>query len=465
MSKSNNLLSLSSSPKPFKKDLNEEDIEKQEHLSNDRFKRLVPKYKWNCHKSNALNVSGAAIDRPIANLIDLMHWSILRYGISDLTNKENLQPYIHNKIVIDGAFLQFCEENDVKVECLMKDSTASWKTDKDSEHFMAQGVFRISTDKFDFLHCALFHKGNQNEDEVSFFIIASDDIFEQYVELRNLFDKWLVARDRDHLEIHVVGGSGIPYDRKASWDDLFLEESLKLDIKNYVEGFLNSKHIYDKLGVAYKTGALLWGNVGVGKTSLIRTIIAQYDFKPVTVQSSAQTNDDTITEAFEYAGSQEPALLYIEDLDTMLDRSITLSHFLNLMDGVSNKKGLMVIATANDLSKLKESIVDRPSRFDRKFEFPLPDLNMSIIYLNKWFNGLLKESDIKKIAKETVENKFSFAYLKELYIGSIYTALADKREIPTLKDVNITKKRMLKDKENVKNGFELAGNSGEIGFE
>lgn len=441
----------------YKKDLNEELIEQQEHLNSERFKCLIPKYEWNC-AGNKISLS-----RPVANLIDLMHWVKGSYN-HDLAHHKDLQCYIHNKVVIDGSFMQFCEENNIKVECLMKDSLASWKSEKGSEHFMAQGVFRIHTEEFDFLHCALFHKGNQNEDEVSFFVVVADEVFEKYVELRNQYDKWLIARDRDHLAIHCVGGNEIPYDRKASWDDLFLEENLKTDIKNYVEGFLKSKHIYEKLGVAYKTGALLWGSVGVGKTSLIRTIIAQYDFKPVTVQSSAQTNDDTITEAFEYAGTQEPALLYIEDLDTMLDRSITLSHFLNLMDGVANKKGLMVIATANDLSKLKESIVDRPSRFDRKFEFPLPDENMTVTYLKKWFGEILNDKEIKKIAKETIESNFSFAYLKELYIGSVYTALADGREIPTLKDVNITKKRMMKDKEDVKNCFELSRNNNEIGF-
>lgn len=444
-----------------KNDLNEDTLEKQEHLNSERFKCLVPKYKFNaCGKSNDYSSL-----RPTANLIDLMHFAKDCYT-DDLKNKRNLQVYIHNKIVIDGAFLQFCEENSIKVECLMKDSTASWKSENNSEHFMVQGVFRIYTEKFDFLHCALFHKGNQNEDEVSFFIVVSDDVFENYVSLRNTYDKWLLARDRDHLEIHVVGaGSGYEYTRDHSWDDLFLEEDLKTDIKNYVEGFLSSKHIYEKLNVPWKSGFLAFGEPGCGKSSLIRTIIAQYNFKPVTVQSGTQTNDDTITEAFEYASTQEPALLYIEDLDSLLDKTISLSHFLNQMDGVASRKGLMVIATANDLSKLKESVVDRPSRFDRKFEFPVPNHDMTIKYLGKWFGDILKPSDLKKIANETVPMNFSFAYLKELYIGSIYTALADGREIPTLKDVNITKKRMLKDKENVKQGFSLSSNAGEIGFD
>ena len=436
-------------------DLTEATIEQQEHLSAERFKQLVPRMPWTTLWKT---------QRPPANLVDLMHWAkdVFKGQLSDIAAM-NMHPYIHNKIVIDGSFLQFCEENNVKVECIMRDSVASWKTEHDSEHFMMQGVFKITQGSLEFLHCALFHKGNQNEDEVSFFVIVSDSAFEEYVVLRNKFDKWMVARDRDHLEVHVVGGEGYPYTRDLSWDDVFLEDQLKTDIKNYIEGFLSSKHIYEKVKVPWRSGALFFGEPGNGKTSLIKTIISNYNFKPVTVQSGTQTNDDTITEAFEYAASQEPALFYIEDLDTLLGQTISLSHFLNMMDGVSTRNGLMVIATANDLSRLKESVTDRPSRFDRKWEIPLPNEEMSFKYLNKWFGDVLKPAEYKKIIKQTVENNFSFAYLKELYIGSVYNALADGREIPTVKDIEITKKRMLKDKENVKHGFETAAR-GEIGF-
>ena len=451
-------------------DLSEEIVEKQEHLSVERLKNLTPILEFRHFKN-----------RPTANLIDLMHWVNRTFSLTNLQNygepasnpvknNENLQCFIHNKIVIDGAFLQFCEENDVKITCLMRDSIASWKTEHDSEHFMMQGIFQISAKKsscssetFDFLHCALFHKGNQNEDEVSFFVVASDEVYEDYVSLRNKFDKWLIARDRDHLEVHVVGGEGYPYTRDLKWDDLFLPDDLKNDIRSSIEGFLTAKEIYESAKVPWKRGILLYGEPGNGKTSLIKTIISQYKFKPVTVQSGAQTNDDTITDAFEYAQHQDPGLLYIEDLDSMLGQTISLSHFLNMMDGIATRKGMMVIATANNLGLLKESVVDRPSRFDRKWEIPLPNEEMTLKYLQKWYGDILKPAEYKKIIAKTVENKFSYAYLKELYLSSVFAALADGRTYPMLSDINKATKQMLHDKENAKHGFETTGKE-EIGF-
>lgn len=434
------------------KDLSEKEIDAQENLNDNRFKLLKPLLNWNDFYET----------RPKQSLIDLMHWAKNTFG-GQLSSKEDLNCYIHNKIVIDGSFLQFAEENNINIQCLYKDSVASWNTDHNNEHFMVQGVFKITVDDFEFLHCALFLIGNQMESEVSFMCIVSDKYFRQYIEFRNKFDKWLIDRDRNHMEIHVVGGNGIPYKRDSSWDDLFLPDVLKADIKNSVEGFLNAKKIYETAKVPWKRGMLLYGEPGLGKSSCLRTIISNGPWKAVTVQCGSNTTDDSVTEAFEYAQLQEPGLLYIEDLDSLLNTTVSLSHFLNLLDGVSSKNGILVICTANDLNKLQDSIVDRPSRFDRKWEFPLPDEDMTLKYLKKWFGTVLKPFEYKKIVKQTVESKFSYAYLKELYLSSVFNALADDRELPNIKDINLATIQMLRDKEIVKNGFELSSNK-EIGI-
>jgi ATP-dependent 26S proteasome regulatory subunit len=428
---------------------NEFQSEADEHLSKSRLLNLIQK--------SEVKISS---ERPTANLIDLMHWVKKEFGPS-LKGKD-LECFIHNKIVIDGTFLKYCEENKIKVECLLKDSIASWKSEHDYEHFMAQGVYKITQDKLEFLHCALFHKGNQNEDEVSFFIVVNNENFEKYVDLRNKFEKWLISRDREQKEIHVVGGPSIPYDVNLKWEDIFLPDSLKNEIKNSVEGWLKAKDFYVNKNLPWKRGILLWGLPGNGKTSLIRTIISNYDFKPVTVQSGAHTNDDTVTEAFEYAQAQSPALLYFEDLDNMF-QTVSLSHFLNLMDGVNSKNGILVIATANNIGRLQQSVTDRPSRFDRKWEIPLPDAKMSIKYLEKWFGKLLSAKEYKKIAEFTVENNFSYAYLKELYLTSMLNAIAANKEKPSVEDIYNATNQMISDKEIAESGFDSSSGK-EIGI-
>ena len=125
---------------------------------------------------------------------------------------------------------------------------------------------------------------------------------------------------------------------------------------------------------------MLYGKPGNGKTSIIRTIMSAYNFKPVTIVAGA--NDEAVREAFTYAEDQSPALLYFEDLDSLLEKSVDISSFLNLMDGISAKNGLLVVATANDVKKLKTNITERPSRFDRKFEIP-PTKCRNGLYISK----------------------------------------------------------------------------------
>jgi len=417
-----------------------ENMENQENLSLERLANLAPK------DSKFLSIQE---DRPSANFIDLMDWSERNFSEA-LKDRTDLNKFVHNRIIIDGQFLQFCEERKVTVECLYRDSVISWKTDHDFEKFFVQGVFLIKARGVEFLHAALFHKGNQNEDEISFFVICSQKNYQAYVKLRNDFDEWVVERDRSNLHIRVIEGDDIPYTKDHTWEDLFLPEEIKVELKGLVENFLASKDFYLENRIPWKRGILLYGKPGNGKTSIIRTIMSAYNFKPVTIVAGA--NDEAVREAFSYAEEQSPSLLYFEDLDSLLEKSVDPSSFLNLMDGISAKNGLLVIATANEVKKLKSNITDRPSRFDRKFEIPLPNAEMAYIYLSRWFGKLITAKKGKELAKYAAKYEFSYAYLKELYISAMFEALAHDRKAPTEKDVQNALNRLVKDKNLLNNG-------------
>lgn len=419
--------------------LSPEDMEKQESFNAERLASLEPK------DDTYSNLA----DRPAANFIDLMDW-VERNFKTALKDQKSLNKLVHNRVIIDGQFLQFCGERNVTVECLYKDSVISWKTDHEFEKFFAQGVFLIKARGVEFLHAALFHKGNQNEDEISFFVIASEKNHQKYVDLRNEFDKWVLERDRGNLHVRVVEGDDIPYTKDNTWEDLFLPEEIKTEVKNLVENFLASKEFYLKNRIPWKRGILLYGKPGNGKTSIIRTIMSMYPFKPVTVVAGA--NDEAVREAFTYAEEQSPALLYFEDLDSLLEKSLDPSSFLNLMDGISAKNGLLVVATANEVKKLKANVTDRPSRFDRKFEIPLPNAEMAYIYLKRWFGNLITLKKCRELAKYASKHEFSYAYLKELYISSMFESLAHDRKVPTEKDVQTALSRLIKDKNLLNSG-------------
>jgi AAA+ superfamily predicted ATPase len=414
-------------------------LEEQEHLSKEILDSLTEELVLSIEEP-----------RPTANFIDLMKWTENNFKQS-LKDQTYINRYVHNRIIIDGQFLKFCRENSVSVTCLYKDSIISWKTDHDFEKFFVQGVFLIKTKNVEFIHAALFHKGNQNEDEVSFFAVVSNNNYAEYVKIRNSFDEWIQKRDRSNLHIRVVDGDDIPYTKDHTWSDLFLPSEIKIELQQLVENFLASKEFYNSNKIPWKRGVLLYGHPGNGKTSIIKTVMSMYNFKPVTVVPGAP--DEAIREAFSYAEDQSPSLLYFEDLDSMLEK-VDVSSFLNLMDGISAKNGLLVIATANDVRKLKSNITDRPSRFDRKFEIPQPNQDMAHIYLKRWFGSMITAKKCRELAKIAAKSGFSYVHLKDLYISSMFAALSQNRNVPTERDIDSALTRLIKEKTSL-NGSRL----------
>lgn len=392
--------------------------------------------------------------RPESSLIELINWATEEF----CQEPQKHGSYIHNKIVMDGQFLQFCEETNTDVECLVKDSIASWKADHDSEHFIAQGIFKIKRGTLEFLHCALFHKGNQNEDEVSFFIVVKNSMFSRYTKFRNEYEEWQRERERSSQEIYVVGGEPISYEDDISWGDLIIPPDLEEEIKTSVEGFLKAEDFYKENNIPWKRGMIFWGGPGNGKTMAIKIILSEYGFKPVTIQPGHPQKDQLLEEAFDYAESHGPSLLFLEDLPEMIS-GIDDSHFLQLLDGVSSKEGLLVIATANDLSKIPANLTDRPSRFDRKIKFPGPSKEMAMKFLKSKFKRKLKAKEYNVIVKEAIKNDFSFAYLKELYVTSAHIAISNGRKSQNYNDVEKALEYLSKDKGYVQTGFGLGSKS------
>ena len=406
--------------------------EKQEHLSAKRLASLAP------------TITGLLLDRPTANFIDLMNWSEFQFK-SYLSPNNRLNKFVHNRIIVDGQFMQYAEEHSISIECLYKDSIISWKIDKDNDKFFVQGVCKIKSKDCEFLQFALYHKGCQLEDEISFFIICDESNYESYLKMRNAFDFWLSERDRGNLQVRVVEAESIPYTKEDNtWEDLFLPDAMKSEIKTRVENFLMSRQFYLDHKIAWKMGLLLFGPPGNGKTSLIKTIFSQYPFKPVTVVAGA--NEEMLRDAFGYAESQCPALLYFEDLDSMLNITVSASAFLNLLDGVSTKHGLLVMATANEVRRLQNNIIDRPSRFDSKILIPLPTADMAKKYLKKWYGNMITDKKLDEIAHLTEKYGMSYAYLKELYITSMFEVISHNKKIPTNKDIDTAMKRIIREK-------------------
>ena len=161
----------------------------------------------------------------------------------------------------------------------------------------------------------------------------------------------------------------------ATFENLILPEKLKGEIRADVERFFASRAAYEKHGVPWKRGLLLVGPPGNGKTHAIKALINETGRPCLYVKTFDSEHFDRARPAS--AGSStgpgqcSPCLLVLEDLDSLITDE-NRSFFLNELDGFAANAGILTIATTNHPGRLDPAILDRPSRFDRKYHFGLP---------------------------------------------------------------------------------------------
>jgi hypothetical protein len=222
----------------------------------------------------------------------------------------------------------------------------------------------------------------------------------------------------------------------ATFDNLILKGHLKQDIHDGLKQFFASRTLYDQYGIPWKRGILFVGPPGNGKTHAVKAIInalAQPCLYVKSFRAEYRTDEDNIRQVFERARKSAPCILVLEDLDSLLTPQ-NRSFFLNELDGFAANVGIVALATTNHPERLDPSILDRPSRFDRKYPFDLPELPERLAYISMW-NGSLKrelqllEEGITKLSEMT--QGFSFAYLKELFLSSMMRWIAAEQKDST----------------------------------
>ena len=205
----------------------------------------------------------------------------------------------------------------------------------------------------------------------------------------------------EHLNIHNKNFSNVVIDNK---DKLI----------NYVRKFKSepdNKVIEDfkKMGMPYKAGMLFWGSPGTGKTSTIKAILKETNRHGIIINLSNIESNKELESIFRnrkinnktYDGNQlcfiledcdatklssikerdeKPTITINEDkkekslsdeiknIITVQQKGFDLSCFLNILDGIIELYGVMIIVTTNHPDKIDEALI-RPGRIDFKYEF------------------------------------------------------------------------------------------------
>lgn len=206
-------------------------------------------------------------------------------------------------------------------------------------------------------------------------------------------------------------------------EGLVLDPELKNALVSDLESFFGARELYKSLGVPWKRGVLLLGPPGNGKTHAIKALVNHLR-KPCLYVKSFESNGHRhqgVGDVFERARQVKGSILVLEDLDALVTDA-NRSYFLNELDGFAANDGMCVIATTNHPEQLDVAIVERPSRFDRKYHFVLPASRERRAYVSRWFaqRGAVAQPSaecVERVASQT--DGYSFAYLKELCMSAL----------------------------------------------
>jgi hypothetical protein len=240
----------------------------------------------------------------------------------------------------------------------------------------------------------------------------------------------------------------------------------KHDMKKRIDFFLNNKSFYDKLGIPYTLGMLLYGPPGTGKTSSIKAIANYTDRHIIVIPMTKIKKFSTLRNIImndmidDFNIPHSKRLYVFEEIDcnglekvikkrsndvkeellleyiskqnetknqqtavpiptalnqNVQDDKITLGSLLELIDGINEASGRILIMTTNEYPTQFDDALMRPGRIDMKIQFSKCSHEEIEELFKLWFGVSVKQ----KLLKQIPEGKYSPAELGEIFINNI----------------------------------------------
>lgn len=285
-----------------------------------------------------------------------------------------------------------------------------------------------------------------------------DDQEEQTPEEKTYYKEWWETRPNEFIPTPTIITKPLlpPGSYILKWNyqehyPIFIRRPVKLDellmlpdptfnsIITDIQYFWNHQTKFDEYKYAYKRGILLYGPPGSGKTSLIALLsndIISRGGIVINIKDTAdlQIYSDSVGKVFRNIQPSTPILTIMEDLDGLAQGKETETLLLNILDGVYQLDNIVYLACTNYPEKLEDRILNRPSRFDKRYLIDLPSDEVRRFYLERKIHPSdLEQLDIEDIVKQT--DGLSIAHLGEFVKSTFIFGKTVEESIQNLKEM------------------------------
>lgn len=225
--------------------------------------------------------------------------------------------------------------------------------------------------------------------------------------------------------------------------------------------FWKKEDDFKRYGLTYKRGVLMYGPPGCGKSHIIQIIIKYLIEQEKGIVFKIEAAEDVerfsafMQTTFKPIEPNRRIVVIMEDIDGLFHSGKTTETILlNILDGMGHMNNVVYLATTNYPEELADRIINRPSRFDRRYEISMPNAEVRKYYLEHTLkpedlNG--GKVDLNKWVQETEE--LSIAHLRELIVSTVIQGNSFEDTITLLKGYNKERPSSRKFKGSGKVGF------------
>jgi hypothetical protein len=181
-----------------------------------------------------------------------------------------------------------------------------------------------------------------------------------------------------------------------SRESVVLKEGQMDRILDYLNNFMTNRAAYAKADIPFRTGILLHGDPGSGKSSTALAIANELKMNVYIVNLTSLMSDEALSDAF--AAVPANSIIILEDIDIVSavknrddddDNGVTMTGMLNVLDGFQSPPGVITIMTTNRKDVLDEAII-RPGRVDLEEHLDCLD-DSQLRGLCEYFMGVVPE--------------------------------------------------------------------------
>lgn len=203
------------------------------------------------------------------------------------------------------------------------------------------------------------------------------------------------------------------------------------EVLNEIALFWDRREYFQKFGLTHKRGILLWGPPGSGKTTTLQLISKDViERNGIVLKFDAPHMFQLALRKLREVQPDIPVVVLMEDLDAILD-CYNESTVINILDGVDKLDRIVFMATTNYPERLGARIINRPSRFDKKYKIGFINAESRKLYFEFLAGSHKPKIDIDKWVADT--EGFSIAHLKELFTAVVVLENKYEDAMQTLK--------------------------------